>query len=108
MPLADFLEKHPVHELHLSHNSIGLEGAVLLLSAIACGRDSEGDPIYPLKTDGPGARPHPIWLRLEYNCIDSGGGDPFTKQAEDHVRRLRAERGWLTPGASAERVICSV
>jgi len=58
----------PVQEVHLSHNRITEQGACSILEAIASSHR------YPYPSDRMGRRDPrglmPIWLRMEYNCIN--------------------------------------
>eukprot|EP00421_Protoceratium_reticulatum_P066700 CAMPEP_0168416510 /NCGR_PEP_ID=MMETSP0228-20121227/30775_1 /TAXON_ID=133427 /ORGANISM="Protoceratium reticulatum, Strain CCCM 535 (=CCMP 1889)" /LENGTH=437 /DNA_ID=CAMNT_0008430333 /DNA_START=36 /DNA_END=1348 /DNA_ORIENTATION=+ len=62
--------KHPVAEIHLSHNFIQRDGAAALLEAAAEASDSSGGARYPSFDLVSKVRPVPLWLRLEHNLLD--------------------------------------
>jgi len=72
--LSKYVEhsKHPLAELHLSHNCITKEGASALLISAAASCDGTGSPRYPSCALGMHGRPVPLgyaWKETTYRMV---------------------------------------
>jgi len=82
----------PVHEVHLSHNRISEQGACSIFEAIARSRR------YPYSSERPQRRDQrgltPVWLRMEYNCINWTSIRPRLDQQQVRWCAAESRDGW--------------
>eukprot|EP00933_Yihiella_yeosuensis_P018986 TRINITY_DN15451_c0_g1_i4.p1 TRINITY_DN15451_c0_g1~~TRINITY_DN15451_c0_g1_i4.p1 ORF type:complete len:459 (-),score=67.86 TRINITY_DN15451_c0_g1_i4:344-1720(-) len=91
-----------IEELHLSHNQITQEGALMLIEAfMKAGK--RGSPMYP-PWDSRG-RFRPVWLRLEFNWLQRGY-ELCSHLLEDRYRSIRSSCGFRFEEGVA--LICGV
>mmetsp|Transcript_42003 Transcript_42003/g.90215 ORF Transcript_42003/g.90215 Transcript_42003/m.90215 type:complete len:576 (+) Transcript_42003:318-2045(+) len=93
--------REPVHEVHLSHNRITEKGACSIFEAIARSHR------YPFSMDRSGRRGvngyTPVWLRMEYNCIEWGTIEHRFDQQQIRWCVAESRDGW-GPKASSPMV----